>query len=80
MGDPAKADPALIPDFHWNDDPAWIAVGDYYHVNGAAELLIDNLLDLSHVQFVHASTIGTDAITGFPVEVERGDGRVDVTR
>ena len=22
-GDPAKADPALIPDMHWNDDPAW---------------------------------------------------------
>lgn len=80
MGDPAKADPALIPDFHWNDDPAWISVGDRYHVAGAAELLIDNLLDLSHVQFVHASTIGTDAITGFPVEVERGDDRVHVTR
>ena len=28
MGDPALADPALVPDLHWNHDPAW-AGGDY---------------------------------------------------
>ena len=27
-GDPARADPALVPDLHWNDDPAWEGDGD----------------------------------------------------
>ena len=27
MGDPALADPALVPDMHWNDDPAWAGDG-----------------------------------------------------
>ena len=26
-GDPLQADPALIPDLHWNHDPAWAADG-----------------------------------------------------
>ena len=33
-GDPAKADPALIEDFHWMDDPAWRFGGSYLHVDG----------------------------------------------
>ena len=33
MGDPALADPALVPDLHWNDDPAWAGDGKTIHVN-----------------------------------------------
>lgn len=80
MGDPSQADPDLIPDFHWNDDPAWTAVGDLFPVKGAAQLLVDNLLDLSHVQFVHGSTFATDAVTEFPVEVQRGEGGIEISR
>ena len=29
MGDPALADPAKIPDYHWFDDPNWGAKSDY---------------------------------------------------
>jgi phenylpropionate dioxygenase-like ring-hydroxylating dioxygenase large terminal subunit len=32
MGEKEKADPALIPDFHYNDDPNWAAVGACLHV------------------------------------------------
>src|SRR5690606_24567046 len=80
MGDPAKADTALIPDFHWNDDPGWAAVGDYFHVKGSWRLMVDNLLDLSHVAYVHASTLGTDRVADFPVKVRREDGAVHVDR
>ena len=80
MGDPARADEALIPDFHWNDDPAWAAVGGYFHVKGGWRLFVDNLLDLSHVAYVHASTLGTDRVADFPVKVRRGDGAVHVER
>jgi phenylpropionate dioxygenase-like ring-hydroxylating dioxygenase large terminal subunit len=33
MGDPAKADPALVEDFHFMDDPAWRFGGNYLHVD-----------------------------------------------
>ena len=30
-GDPAQADPALVPDLHWNDDPDWTGDGKTHH-------------------------------------------------
>ena len=56
MGDPALADPAAITDFHWLDDPNWGAKGDYLHVNANWQLVVDNLLDLTHLAFVHDTT------------------------
>ena len=41
MGDPERADEALVPDFHWNDDPDWLSVGDRYHVRGNYRLLVE---------------------------------------
>ena len=48
MGDPALADPDKITDFHWLDDPNWGAKGQYLHVKGNWQLVVDNLLDLTH--------------------------------
>ena len=58
LGDGA-ADPATIPDFGQLTDPAFAAVGRTNYVRCAYQLLTDNLLDLSHVGFVHTTTIGT---------------------
>lgn len=58
MGEPARADAALIPDFSKLTDPAYAAVGKTNHVRAAYNLVVDNLLDLSHVGFVHTTTIG----------------------
>ncbi len=80
MGDPAAADEDLIPNYYWNDDPHWVAVGDYFYVRGSYRLLIDNLLDLSHVAFVHATTLGTDGVANFPVKVRRGENTIHVDR
>ena len=43
MGDPTLADEALVPDYHWNDDPQWTAYGDVFHVAGDYRLMVDNL-------------------------------------
>ncbi len=80
MGEADKADAALIPDYHWNDDPDWLSIGDMFHVRGSYRLLVDNLLDLSHVQYVHGSTLGTEAVVEFPVEVRREADTVHVDR
>src|SRR6202047_1355999 len=81
MGDPALADPAAIADFHWLDDPNWGAKASYLHVEANWQLVVDNLLDLTHLAFVHQSTIGNAAVAeGATVKVERGPNNVVVTR
>ncbi len=62
MGDPAMADEARIPDFHWNDDPAWVTTGERMVMKGNYQLLVDNLLDLSHLGYLHRKTIGTESV------------------
>lgn len=80
MGDPALADPALIEDFHWLDDPLWRAKGERLPLAGNYMLIVENLLDLTHLQFVHATTLGTAAISGSPIKTEREGNLVRVTR
>ena len=57
MGDAAKADPAQIPDFGWLADPAWEAVRGATIAEGHYELYSDNILDLSHANFVHPALV-----------------------
>src|SRR6266508_3891929 len=61
LGDAAKADPALIEDFHWLDDPGWGFGGSYLHVEANYQLLVENLLDTTHLPFLHPTSLGTDA-------------------
>jgi vanillate O-demethylase monooxygenase subunit len=60
-GDEAAADPRHIPDFSHLTNPEYAAVGSTNHVACSYQLLVDNLLDLSHLGFVHLSTIGNQA-------------------
>lgn len=53
MGEPTLADPTQIPDCSHNDDPAFKTFFGYVHVGGHYELVNDNLLDLTHVRFLH---------------------------
>ena len=63
-GDPALADPAKIPDFHWNDGTEWVGEGGtFYSLKCDYRLVIDNLMDLTHETYVHAGSIGDEAIT-----------------
>jgi phenylpropionate dioxygenase-like ring-hydroxylating dioxygenase large terminal subunit len=80
MGDPAKADPALIEDFHWLDDPGWRYGGNYLHVESNYLLLVENLLDTTHLPFLHPTTLGTDAFARSEFEVKRDGDRITVGR
>ena len=81
MGDPALADPAAITDFHWLDDPEWGAKTSYLHVKANWQLVVDNLLDLTHLAFVHETTIGNLALAEHAkVNVTRAPNNVVVTR
>lgn len=54
MGEPSLADEAGIPDFSEHSDPAFRAIYDRIPIKGSYELVSDNLLDLSHTQYLHS--------------------------
>ncbi|ABQ70609.1 Vanillate monooxygenase [Rhizorhabdus wittichii RW1] len=60
-GDPALADPDGIADFSFLADPARATVTGYAHVRADYQLAIDNLSDLTHVQFVHRDYQASEA-------------------
>jgi vanillate O-demethylase monooxygenase subunit len=82
-GDPDKADPALIPDHRelGLEDPAYVANGGvYYAVPGNYALMHDNLLDLSHLAYLHKSTIASEGIAEAEEIREEGPGWLRSTR
>ena len=59
MGDPARADRRLILDYPYHNDPKnWPHRRTTLPIQCDYMLLIDNLMDLSHLGFIHKETIG----------------------
>ena len=56
MGDPALADPATIVDFPYHD--TWPNKHACYPIRGNYMLMVDNLMDLTHLGYLHAKTVG----------------------
>lgn len=83
-GDADDADAELLPDLgaiglgrsDWAvEQHAMVAIAGRY------TLLIENLLDLSHASFIHATTIpGGDKVAAIPVEIEENDRSISVVR
>lgn len=80
MGDAEKADEARMPDYHWLEAPGWEGRSEYLSVKANYGYVRDNLLDLTHTRFVHKKTLGTAAVTEYPIGTEVDERRVRVTR
>ncbi|MEP6868472.1 MAG: aromatic ring-hydroxylating dioxygenase subunit alpha [Novosphingobium sp.] len=81
MGDPERADPGLIPDCHFQDDPEWASIPAYIHYKADYRLILDNLLDFSHLTYVHETTLGgSDEIARIRPVVEKTGHGVRMTR
>ena len=64
MGEPASADPRLIPDYAFLAEAKATARNTgYLHTRANYELLCDNIMDLSHVDFLHPNTLGGGALS-----------------
>lgn len=78
------ADPTRIPDVEAMGlgNPAWsVEQHPPAAVNARYTLLLENLLDLSHVTFIHAKTIPSgEAVASIPVTLEETDDRLTVRR
>jgi phenylpropionate dioxygenase-like ring-hydroxylating dioxygenase large terminal subunit len=81
MGDPARADDSKIVELPWLDDKGWTLTPGYLRIAANAQLLVDNLLDYTHVAHIHKNTISGDpreATT--PTKTERLNDGVRVGR
>ncbi|HXQ53705.1 MAG TPA: aromatic ring-hydroxylating dioxygenase subunit alpha [Stellaceae bacterium] len=72
MGDPALADPKAAPNYDKYDHLEWASYDQLLPVKANYFLVVDNLLDLSHLPFLHAATIGSPEDTNPTLTWERG--------
>lgn len=80
MGEPDLADAEKVPGHHWLTDPGWATVRGTLHMRARAQLLNENLLDLSHLEFLHAGSIGTEKIAEAPITTDFDGDVVRVNR
>jgi vanillate O-demethylase monooxygenase subunit len=66
IGDPKLADPTLIPALPFLDAPDWSVLRGMAPVNCRYDLLVDNLMDLSHETYLHPEWIGTPDVAETP--------------
>ncbi|HSW19077.1 MAG TPA: aromatic ring-hydroxylating dioxygenase subunit alpha [Ramlibacter sp.] len=69
MGDADKADASQIMSNPEHRDPAWSWRPYTMHVKANWQLLVDNILDLTHLVYIHANTIGGNPATHFSADV-----------
>jgi phenylpropionate dioxygenase-like ring-hydroxylating dioxygenase large terminal subunit len=81
MGDPAKADPALIPPAVGLDHPDWTLRSGHLDYEANYLLINDNLTDFTHLSYVHANSFGaTEAFARTRPTVERLERGVRIWR
>jgi len=69
MGDQGAADPNKIPDFNVIDAEHNYVGKDYLAVAANYQLETDNIMDLSHIAFVHPDSLGADVVREAKTEV-----------
>ena len=67
LGDPSRADSTTLPDWRINAAPDWAVVRGRHRFPANYQLVLDNLLDLTHVQFVHKN-LGGAGVAENPLE------------
>lgn len=80
IGEAAKADPALVPDFWPCSTEGWVFDGGYMRVGCDYRLFIDNLMDLTHETYVHMGSIGQKELMEAPLETRVEGDKVFISR
>jgi vanillate O-demethylase monooxygenase subunit len=75
-GEPAAADPSRIPDLSHLDRSDLDHVGGHMMVDAHYELYVDNLMDLTHAQFVHGDRMMSRRFSAAEQRVEQAGERV----
>ena len=79
MGQPERADPSLLTDLTFLEKAPPTAFSKGYVLGrGNYQLFTDNILDLSHVDFLHPNTLGGGAITRTRAQVSEDQGAIAI--
>jgi phenylpropionate dioxygenase-like ring-hydroxylating dioxygenase large terminal subunit len=71
MGDPQRVDRTSVPDLSYLDRDGWTPfLGGYIHLKAEHTGLTENLLDISHLAYVHKSTMGSTPALMAGCEIE----------
>jgi phenylpropionate dioxygenase-like ring-hydroxylating dioxygenase large terminal subunit len=80
MGD-QPADEAKIPAVWWLDHKDWKpSTPDMAHLKCDYRLIADNVLDATHLTYVHPTTIGASSIVEFEPEITHDERSVRISR
>ncbi|MEP4892283.1 MAG: aromatic ring-hydroxylating dioxygenase subunit alpha [Aliiglaciecola sp.] len=84
MGDLDKCDTNLIPPYHdfGLDQEGWYYSSEnYFHLEGRSQLLVDNLMDLTHLPYIHQQLgEGGDTLKKIPIETQERDESYRILR
>jgi nitrite reductase/ring-hydroxylating ferredoxin subunit len=80
MGDPEQADLSKLPPQDWMADVQWERSQGYLSLQANYVRLHENLLDLTHLSFLHAKSFGTPDYAKAAFELEIGDGQFALLR
>jgi phenylpropionate dioxygenase-like ring-hydroxylating dioxygenase large terminal subunit len=80
LGDPEGADPEKIVDLPWMTASNWAHAKIYFHLGASYVYINENLVDTTHLGFMHANTIGTPDYVTAPTQTEVGEGRFALIR
>lgn len=82
MGNPAEAQDEAIPDLSFIDDEYLHAreIRGYLPTAASFTLMVDNILDLGHIEFLHPASLGSEAVRAAAVELEDAGESVIVRR
>jgi vanillate O-demethylase monooxygenase subunit len=74
MGEPALADPHVLPHIERHGEHGWdLLEGGYQYHRSNYRNIIENLMDPAHTTFVHRNTIGNPLASDQPVVTEKTD-------
>ncbi len=74
------ADENLLPHPEWLGSPDWDLYIGYLNIKGSYVHMHENLLDLSHLSFLHETTFGTPEYARAPVELTVAEPNFEVWR
>jgi vanillate O-demethylase monooxygenase subunit len=73
MGQEDLADPAAVIDYPPDDPVNWPRANDMLHLKASYVMVLENLMDLSHLSYLHKSSIGSS-------ENDSANAKIDVQR
>ncbi|PUE06781.1 Rieske (2Fe-2S) protein [Limnohabitans sp. T6-5] len=80
MGEAGEADLSKLPDQDWMVDPLWEKSQGFLSLQASYVRLHENLLDLTHLSFLHAKSFGTPDYAKAAFQSELGDGQFALLR